>query len=109
MKTQTWLVGSDQYFAGQNSQCILTLRHRGRLYANGVSERIARTITGPPECGERARWKWLLPRLLKLRVSRCSSEHRPRRKLREGLFRACKEDVLRTTPTSPLCRPSRGQ
>src|SRR6201984_3198784 len=78
----------------RNSQCILTLRHRGRLYTNGVSERIARTITVPPERGERARWKWLLPRLRKLRVSRCSSEHRPRRRLREGLFRACREDVL---------------
>jgi len=46
----------------RNSQCILTLRHRGRLYTNGVSERIARTITVPPDGGERARWKWLLRR-----------------------------------------------
>ena len=53
------------------------LRRRGRLYANGVSEQIARTITVPPESGERARWKWLLPRLRRPRVSRCSSEHRP--------------------------------
>jgi hypothetical protein len=44
---------------GRNSQCILTLRHRGRLYTKGVSGRIARTITVPPESGERARWKWL--------------------------------------------------
>src|SRR5258705_13139512 len=78
------------------------LRHRGRLYTNGVSGRIARTITVPPESGERARWKWLLPRLRKLRVSRCSSEHRLRRRLQEGLFRASREDVLRTTPASPF-------
>src|ERR1700720_3893851 len=79
------------------------------LYTNGVSERIARTITVPLERGERARWKWLLPRLRKLRVSRCSSEHRPRRRLPEGLFRACREDVLRTTRASRLGRPSRGR
>src|SRR5258708_12303686 len=60
------------------------LRHRGRLYTNGVSGRIALTITVPPESGERARWKWFLPRLRKLRVSRCSSEHRLRRRLRRS-------------------------
>lgn len=93
----------------RDSQCILTLRHRGRLYTDGVSDRTARTITVPLDSGEPARWKWLLPRLRKLRVSRCSSEHRPRRRLREGLFRACREDALRTTRASQLCRPSRGR
>ena len=79
------------------------------FYNQRVSVPIARTLTVLPERGERARWKSLLPRLRRPRVSRYWSEHPPRRRLREGLFRACGEDVLRTTPASPLCRPSRGR